>query len=135
MSFEPTAISYPDENCGICLELLTNDVWEHQLHRFHGRCIADWVKDFPTCPTCREVVDTTSLLGYKVILKDPEDSEDSDDFEMPEEYKKFTLIAAICASSFPLYDLIFYGNPAIIGAAFWATTAIFIRRVVVPDSR
>lgn len=69
MSFIRTEMTYPNEECGICLDSLTNDVWEHRkIHRFHGKCITDWVKDKPTCPICREAVDATSLIGTDVIL-------------------------------------------------------------------
>ena len=72
MSFIRTDKTYPDEECGICLESLSDNVWEHaEVHRFHGVCITDWVKDKPSCPICREVVDTATLLGNQVLSKPP----------------------------------------------------------------
>lgn len=72
MSFIRTEKTYPDEDCGICLDPLTSNVWEHvEIHRFHGMCIKDWAKDNNTCPICREVVDMTTLLGKKVLSNPP----------------------------------------------------------------
>lgn len=67
MSFIRTTVSDPDELCGICIEPLIEDIWTHDVHRFHGHCITDWTKRKPTCPTCRAVVDTSTLLGNKVL--------------------------------------------------------------------
>lgn len=72
MSFIRTEKTYPNEECGICLDPLNDNVWEHvEIHRFHGICIMDWVKDKPSCPICREIVDTTALLGKKLLSNPP----------------------------------------------------------------
>lgn len=55
------------EVCGICLDPLLGKAWGHLSHRFHGHCLASWVKDYPNCPICRVTVDATSLLGKKVL--------------------------------------------------------------------
>ena len=67
VSFLQVDESYPDEICGICRESLTEDVFAHADHRFHGRCISNWVEIEPTCPLCKKTVDTTTLLGKDVL--------------------------------------------------------------------
>lgn len=68
-----------EEMCSICTEFLEDDVWAHlQVHRFHGRCIKEWVEKNPTCPLCRDVVDTTSLLGEKILIKKDEKTPEPD---------------------------------------------------------
>lgn len=61
--------NYPDENCGICLEGLSSDVWAHGVHRFHGKCITIVANDNPACPLCRRVIDTTTLVARDELLE------------------------------------------------------------------
>lgn len=58
-----------EENCAICLDPLTADVWAHDVHSFHGRCITQAVHNDPSCPLCRRQVDNTTLLARDVLLK------------------------------------------------------------------
>lgn len=59
----------PDEKCGICWDELKSDVWAHDGHSFHGRCITQAVNVNPRCPLCREVVDNTTLVARDRLLK------------------------------------------------------------------
>lgn len=133
MSFERT-IAYPHEACIICTDFLTEDVWDHDKkeHLFHGRCIAEWVDKVPDCPICRATMDRTSLLGYRKLLAEEEvEGEDEDEFlfGFPKEWTEVYLLVLISGASLPLYDLVFHGNPAVIGAIAALGTALIVRKI------
>ena len=49
------------EKCGICLELLKNNVKKISCkHKFHAKCIREWQLSLQTnndkCPICRSVI-------------------------------------------------------------------------------
>lgn len=47
-----------EDNCPICLDLLTEDVYELNCkHSFHKNCIQRWLLTSTMCPLCRTHVD------------------------------------------------------------------------------
>ena len=130
MSFERT-VAYPKEACTICLDLLTEDVWDHgkKGHLFHGKCIAKWVDMVPDCPICRASVDKTSFLGYDTLLDQDDEDDDDDLFDFPKEWNGVYLIALIGGASIPIYDLIYYSNFAALGAVATLGTALIVRKI------
>lgn len=129
MSFQPIAQTYSKKACGICLDVLNEDVWAHVVHlkkhRFHGKCIAEWVNVDSSCPTCRAVVEKTSLSAYKTLLI--EEDENLDFFPM--ELKNIYIFIAISGASFPIYDLMINANPIVIGAIVSLGTALIVRKI------
>ena len=62
--------AYPDEICVVCRDsLMEDEIWGHGVHRFHGRCIKEWVNIESTCPTCRTTVDAAALLAEKMLVR------------------------------------------------------------------
>lgn len=119
------------DRCAICLDPLDEDLWSHDKHRFHGRCVKLWLREHPTCPTCRATVDTTSLLGHKVLLSNEEMDEESDDDldDFPKQMIHSYLGFMIFAASLPVYDVVVTGNPIVIGAIASLGVGIIIRRI------
>ena len=128
MSFEPV-LPYPKEKCGICLEKLKENVWAHGTHHlYHGRCLALWVKVKPSCPSCCDTIDATSLLANNVLLDEDSDQEDAiDDF--PKQMIHTYLGVMLFAASLPVYDVIANGNPIVIGAIASLGVGILIRKL------
>jgi hypothetical protein len=59
------AVPEPDEHC-FCYDPLTSDVVTHGgQHPVHLKCLQTWAKVSPTCPTCRQEIDTSSILPYR----------------------------------------------------------------------
>lgn len=111
MSFEPVR-PYPKKSCPACLEPLDENVWAHGKHRYHGHCIIPWVRDHhPSCPSCRALVDTTSLLGYKVIIEKKDNSDDVDIFSYIPKSFNYVIAASVLI---PTYTLLAHGDPSIL---------------------
>jgi len=59
------AVPSPSEHC-FCYDPLTSDVVTHGgQHPVHLKCLQTWAKVSPTCPTCRQEIDTSSILPYR----------------------------------------------------------------------
>ena len=59
-----------EENCCICSEKLNGPVLEPNCQNlFCGNCLLTWFKTKPTCPLCRNIVDTSKLI-YLAEKKD-----------------------------------------------------------------
>ena len=54
-------IRMSDNTCSICLEEVSH---HHELkckHKFHSRCIVNWLIRTNTCPTCRRIITSITL--------------------------------------------------------------------------
>ena len=65
------------EDCPICLEQLDGSVWRRKecSHRFHIKCMAEWMHYGEDCPVCRGPVHpimSVVLMAAAVPLPSPD---------------------------------------------------------------
>ena len=63
-----------DGHCSICFEELSNYTELECGHKFHKQCIYQWTlfttQNTPTCPLCRNSIDTKALLTDTKMFRD-----------------------------------------------------------------
>ena len=59
--------------CSICILGIFNNSEEEKLscsHCFHTFCLKEWMKQQPTCPTCRKVITSTSFIKHEKMSEE-----------------------------------------------------------------
>lgn len=58
-----------EDTCPICLELLSEDCLEIKCnHKFHTKCLTEWLNKNNTCPYCRIKLNTDDSLNIGITL-------------------------------------------------------------------